>query len=177
MNNYGTSPEPRTVRMERVLPGPIERVWAFLTESDKRATWFAGGAMDLRVGGKAALTFHPGGLSPTGEPAPERYKKHAGNVMNSTITRVEPPRLLSFTFGDKSDSSEVTFELTPRGEDVLLVLTHRRLATREGMLQVSGGWHVHLDALVDRLAGSAPRPFWSRLEGLEAEYDARLPRD
>lgn len=175
MSDYGESPERGTVRIQRVLPGPIERVWQFLTDSDKRSLWFASGAMELRAGGRAALTFHPGGLSPTGDPAPERYKKYAGSVMNSTITRVEPPRVLSFTFGDRADPSEVTFELTPRGEDVLLVLTHRRLPNRKEMLNVSGGWHVHLDALADRLRGGPLRPFWSRMESLEAEYDKRFP--
>ncbi|MEX3932396.1 hypothetical protein AB4Y32_11375 [Paraburkholderia phymatum] len=27
----------QVVRFERLLPGPIERVWAYLTESDKRS--------------------------------------------------------------------------------------------------------------------------------------------
>lgn len=27
---------PDTLRIERILPGPIERIWPFLTESDKR---------------------------------------------------------------------------------------------------------------------------------------------
>src|SRR5690606_7556689 len=40
-----------TVRFERVLPGPIERVWACLTEPEKRRTWLAGGTMELREGG------------------------------------------------------------------------------------------------------------------------------
>src|SRR5205814_4406784 len=48
----GTSPEQATVRLERMLPGPIERVWAYLTDSEKRKTWFASGIFDLRVGGK-----------------------------------------------------------------------------------------------------------------------------
>jgi len=50
MNDVGTTTEKATVRLERLLPGPIERVWAYLTEADKRATWFAGGMFDLRVG-------------------------------------------------------------------------------------------------------------------------------
>ena len=50
--DYGVSP----VRLERTLPDPIERVWAYLTESEKRAKWFAAGPMGLKPGGK--LTFH-----------------------------------------------------------------------------------------------------------------------
>ena len=48
---------PSTVRLERLLPGPVERVWAYLVESDKRATWLAAGEFDLRVGGKIELIF------------------------------------------------------------------------------------------------------------------------
>ena len=33
---YGVLVEPATLRIQRRLPGPIERVWAFLTESDQR---------------------------------------------------------------------------------------------------------------------------------------------
>ena len=40
--NAATLIEPGTVKMERLLPGPVERVWAYLTESDKRARWLAG---------------------------------------------------------------------------------------------------------------------------------------
>ena len=30
--------EPGTVKLERLLPGPVERVWAYLTESDNPAS-------------------------------------------------------------------------------------------------------------------------------------------
>ena len=33
MSDYGERTAPGTVRLTRVLPGPIERVWAHLTES------------------------------------------------------------------------------------------------------------------------------------------------
>ena len=53
MNEYGVITHPDTVRLERLLPGPIERVWDYLTDSKKRGTWLATGTMDLRVGGKS----------------------------------------------------------------------------------------------------------------------------
>ena len=52
---FATMPAPATVRIERLLPGPIERVWAYLTESDKRRRWFAAGPMDLQPGGRRRL--------------------------------------------------------------------------------------------------------------------------
>jgi uncharacterized protein YndB with AHSA1/START domain len=41
--NAATLIEPGTVKMERLLPGPVERVWAYITESDKRAKWLCAG--------------------------------------------------------------------------------------------------------------------------------------
>ena len=55
MSHYGERIDETTVRFERLLPGPIDRVWAARTDGDPRATWLAGGSTDLRVGGKVEL--------------------------------------------------------------------------------------------------------------------------
>jgi uncharacterized protein YndB with AHSA1/START domain len=167
----GTSPEQATVRLERMLPGPIERVWAYLTEPDKRAMWFAGGVFDLRVGGKADLHFDHSRISAEETP-PEAKAKPCD--WTGTITRIEPPRLLAYTFGPGGPDSEVTFELETRGKGVLLVLTHRRLSDRARMIGVAGGWDAHVGVLEDRLNGVEPRPFWSTMAKLRKEYEARL---
>ncbi len=170
-SKLGTSPEPATVRLERLLPGPIERVWAYLIESDKRATWFASGVFDLRVGGKADLHFDHSKIS--SEKTPDEYKSKKSD-WPSTITRVEPPRLLSFTFAPAGPESEVTFELEPRGKNVMLVITHRRIVNRANMIGVAGGWDAHVGILADRLNGVEPRPFWTTHAKLKAEYEAKL---
>ena len=168
---YGELTEPATLTIERLLPGPIERVWAYLTESDKRATWFAGGMFDLRVGGRADLHFDHSNIS--SEKTPDEYKSKRSD-WSETITRVEPPRLLSYTFGPAGPESEVTFELDPRGKDVLLVITHRRVVDRKTMVGVAGGWDAHVGILADRLNGVEPRPFWTTHARLKGEYEARL---
>jgi uncharacterized protein YndB with AHSA1/START domain len=175
MNEYGVMTEPGTIRLERVLPGPIERIWAYLTESEKRRKWLAAGDMDLRVGGKTQLNFRHDEL--TSEPTPERYKKmEEGFNFTGRITRCDPPRLLSYTWNEQSGmNSEVTFELTPRGSEVVLVLTHRNLTDRANMISVAGGWHAHIGILIDHLNGRAPPGFWSAHARLEKEYDKRLP--
>ena len=43
------------------------------------------------------------------------------------------------------------------GDKVRLVLTHKRLETSDTVLSVSGGWHTHLDILVDVLDGQQPK--------------------
>lgn len=177
MDDFGVIPEPGTVRFERLLPGPIERVWAYLTESDKRGTWLASGEMELRVGGRVALHFCHADLSPVKEPTPERYKRYEdGDGLYGRITRCDPPRLLSYTWGeDQEASSEVSFELSPRGDEVLLVLTHRRLGDAPAtLMSVGSGWHTHLGILTDRMQGIEPRPFWSAHMRWETEYKKRL---
>ena len=41
-------------------------------------------------------------------------------------------------------------------------------------LRVCGGWHTHLDILVDVLEGREPKAFWKTHTALEAEYGKRL---
>jgi Activator of Hsp90 ATPase homolog 1-like protein len=85
-----------------------------------------------------------------------------------------PPRLLSYTFDPAGPESEVTFELEPRGKDVLLVIIHRRIADRKTMVNVASGWDTHVGILGDRLNGVEPRPFWTTHATLKREYEARL---
>ncbi len=170
-STLGTSPEQATVRLERMLPGPIERVWAYLTESDKRATWFAGGVFDLRMGGKADLQFDHSLLSAEKTPPDMKGKRFD---FTEAITRIEPPRLLSYTFGHGGPQSEVTFELETRGKGVLLVLTHRRIVDRKTKIGLASGWDAHLAILEDRLNGVEPRPFWTTHARLKREYEAGL---
>ncbi|BEG75600.1 SRPBCC family protein [Achromobacter xylosoxidans] len=177
MSEYGVVTSPTSLCFTRVLPASVERVWAFLTESDKRGLWLATGDMELREGGGVTLRFVHADLSSVAEPTPEPYKPYENGVTtHGVITRCEPPRLLAFTWGGSpGDPSEVTFELSPQGDGTRLVLTHRKLASRAGMIDVAGGWHTHLGVLSARLAGREPGPFWSALLRWEADYQARIP--
>ena len=85
------------------------------------------------------------------------------------VTRCEAPRVLSFTWNMGEEDSEVTFELAPRGAEVLLVITHRRLEGRVLRVNVASGWDAHVGILEDRLRGVEPRPFWSTHARLERE--------
>ena len=163
---------PATVRMERLLPGPVERLWAYLTESKKRATWFAGGEFELRVGGRIQLEFNNNSLSKD-QDIPEKYKGVANRSFEGKITRLEPNRVLAFSW-NMSQDSEVTFELAPRGKNVLLTITHTGLNARAAQISVMSGWDVHTGILEDVLNGAEPRPFWSTHSKLEKEYQARL---
>ncbi|HTJ97825.1 MAG TPA: SRPBCC family protein [Rhodocyclaceae bacterium] len=172
--SFGTFPAPNTVHLERILPGPIERVWAYLTEPEKRAKWFSDGPMAAAIGGAVELHFHNNTLGKEAE-TPERFKKYDGHTISGYITRYDPPHTLGFTFGQGEDASEVLFELSTRPNGVLLVLKHSRLSSREGLLSVSTGWHTHLGVLLAELSGSTLQPFWARFVEVEQEYDKRIP--
>jgi len=43
MSDDAASPAPKTVLLQHLLPAPIDRVWAFLAQAEKRKRWFAGG--------------------------------------------------------------------------------------------------------------------------------------
>jgi uncharacterized protein YndB with AHSA1/START domain len=127
---YGVQTEPTTVRIQRLLPGTIERVWAYMTESDLRRQWLAAGPMELRVGGEVELTWRNDELSAQIEQRPEGMSGE--HSMKSQITRIDPPRLLAFGW----NNGEVTFELEPQGGEVLLTVTHRRLPDRNNLVSV-----------------------------------------
>lgn len=179
MNDFGTATANDTLRIERILPGPIERVWSYLTESDRRGAWLAAGDMELEVGGRVELVFNNSSLTDNDDPPPAKYAQHAcESRLTGRITACDAPRLLAYTWGDgkgEREPSEVRFELSERGEDVHLVVTHRRLANRQGLLSVAGGWHTHLGILADRINGRSSNGFWRTLGQVEAEYARRIP--
>jgi uncharacterized protein YndB with AHSA1/START domain len=129
---YAAVTEPITVRIEGILPGPIERACAWLTVSDLRRRWLAAGEMELRIGGRVDLIWRNDELAGHKEARPEGAD--AEHRMENVITQLEAPRLLGFGWGEIAD---LTFELEPAGRDVRLTITHRRLPSREMMTKVA----------------------------------------
>ena len=124
------------------------------------------------------MHFHNLSLSEASDgdiPRPEKYKDMPEKMsFAGTVTRCEPPRVLHHTWKFDDENSEVCYELTEEGDKVRLVLTHRRLETKDIVLSVSGGWHTHLNVLVDVLNGETPRPFYRMQLQYESEYGERL---
>lgn len=142
MTEKGILIEEKAARFERVLPGPIERVWEHLTGSEHLPLWFGGSGMKYviegREGGKVDL---------------------ANGHVRGVVTRWEPPSLLSYTWnlsgphGERLPESFLTFELQPRKDgEVLLVLTHRPIG-KPFQPYTLMGWHTFLDLLAALLRG------------------------
>jgi len=131
------------VRFERILPGPIERVWEFITKTDRLPEWFGNGTIEPREGG--AVSFMDG---------------HVRGV----VTHWQPPRRLTYTWNVFSPGearsphpeSYLTIELEPQGDRVRLVLTHLPVLERFEK-QNAMGWHTYLDLVEAALNGERGR--------------------
>ena len=135
------------VSMERLLPGPIDRVWEHLTNTRLLNTWF---------GEKSNIEPRQGGA----------VRLMDGHI-RGTVTQWHPPHRLSYTWNvfGPSDPPEaasaypesyLTLTLEPRGDNVLLVLSHLPVLERFEK-QNAMGWHTFLDILTDTLAGRKVR--------------------
>lgn len=167
---YGVVTEPTTLTIQRVLPGSVERVWDYLTKSDLRRQWLAAGDMDLRVGGAYEFVWRNDELNDPPSQRPEGFDEE--HRMQGEVTACDPPHRLSISWGS---TGGVDFSLRQQGDKVLLTLVHHRLPDRTTMLNVSAGWHMHLDVLVARASGDTPPPFWDGWQRLKQEYAERLP--
>ncbi|HEY0966062.1 MAG TPA: SRPBCC family protein [Opitutaceae bacterium] len=169
---FGKFTGPAEVRIVRTLPGPIERIWQYLTDPEKRARWICGGALEQKAGGKVVFAMHHKKLAPNETPPPEYAQvQDPGVTFEGKVLTCEPPRLLAYTFG--SDDSIVTFELTPQGSQVLLVLTHRTRGEEERaeLTNYASGWHMHLAFLLALLEDAPPPPLWSVHTKTKATYN------
>lgn len=169
-NVYGVLTTPATLTIERLLPGPIERAWAVLVDSDLRRHWLAAGAMAMKLGAPFEFVWRNDELS---GPSPRRPTGFPEEIrMKSRITELDPPRKLSIAWDGTGDA---TFALMPYDQRVRLTVTHRGLRDRQTLLAISAGWHMHLDILVTRAEGGDPEPFWDGWSRLRQEYDRRMP--
>ncbi len=176
MDNFGKRIDAHTVRFERLLPGPLEKIWAYLTDGQKRGEWFAAGALPSKVGETFQLKFKHSDLSPNKAPPPERFKEMEvkGFVATERLLVLEPMRRLAYTFGEENPPpSEVEFALAPEGDKVRLTLTHRKIPDRAYAVNISGGWHSHLSILQYKAEGKIPPAFWDVWRETEHTYEKR----
>ncbi len=168
-DDYGVVSEDATLTLERLLPGPVERIWSYLVDSDLRRQWLAAGAMEEKVGAPVDLVWRndeltdPPGMRPDGMDEEHR--------LTCEVLEIKAPHRLAISWGS---TGGVTFTLQERGDDVLLTITHRRVADPTVLLNVSAGWHSHVDVFEAKLRGTAATPHWDNFVRLRDDYTARL---
>jgi uncharacterized protein YndB with AHSA1/START domain len=150
-----------TIRFERVLAHPVDRVWTAITTPKGLADWWlpfpADIDIDLQVGGLIAFS------APEFGPA----------SMTCTILELDPPTRLVHTHFDPAVT--LSWELQPEGDGCRLRLTQHTpdIAAALGQGHIVG-LHHSLDRLEPAIDGHPAAWDWDRLPVLEAEYRERL---
>jgi uncharacterized protein YndB with AHSA1/START domain len=131
------------VRFVRILPGPVEKVWAMLTETNRLPEWYGEGTIEPREGGKVQLM---------------------GGHIRGVVTGWRPHSLLAYTWNvfDPGEAvsrfpiSYLEFALAHEDKTVKLTLTHRPIPA-EFQKQTVMGWHTMLDLVEAGLNGELPK--------------------
>ncbi len=160
MNPEGVLKKVAMVQFERLLPGPIERVWAFLTEPKQLPGWFGEGSIEPRPGGAVNLM---------------------GGHVRGIVTQWQPPRRLTYSWNvfaageteSQYPESYLTIALTPRGNEVALTLTHLPVLERFEQ-QNAMGWHTFLDMLGAAVRGEPIEPRQAYMQRNAARYGVDL---
>jgi len=153
-----------SVEFVRLLPGPIEKVWAHLTEPHLLPSWFGSESqIDPRAGGRVHLM---------------------GGHIRGVVTVWDPPRRLTYTwnvFGANDGQNAVSaypesylsFTLEESGSQIRLTLSHVPVLDRLEK-QNAMGWHTFLDILGATLRGEKveERSFYAKKNA--ALYDVDM---
>lgn len=131
------------VRFVRLLPGPVEKVWAMLTQTERLPEWYGEGAIEPREGGAVSLM---------------------GGHIRGVVTGWRPNELLAYTWNvfdpgetvSRFSISYLEFALASEGKTVRLTLTHRPIPA-EFQKQTAMGWHTMLDLIEAGLNGEFPK--------------------
>ena len=131
------------VRFVRPLPGPKEKVWAFLTEAARLPEWFGEGSIAPREGGAVSLM---------------------GGHIRGVVTIWRPQSALGYTwnvFGPGQTVSDwpvsyLEFALGAEEDGTRLTLIHRPIP-QAMQAQTMMGWHTMLDLIEAGLNGQFPK--------------------
>lgn len=168
----GEAIAPDTFRLERTLNAPVERVWSYFVDADKRSRWFNAGD-DLKAKGQS-FTMLFGHHRITNEKPPARWAQmETGEFpMDGEVLAFEPPHLLAITWAESNGHrSQVRFEFSAEGERTRLVLTHTRIGTPANVKDFAGGWTAHLETLASLLDGKPTNHFWADVLAAHEAYE------
>jgi uncharacterized protein YndB with AHSA1/START domain len=130
------------IRIERVLPATIGRVYDAWTRVELLAQWYCPNPKlelkvqaDVRAGGDYVVEMGP-------------------HVVRGTYLEVEPPHRLVFSWrwdGTDDEPTRVEVELTEVADGTRMVLSHTGFASAEDAANHQLGWDPELTRLADLL--------------------------
>lgn len=144
MENKGEVSNVKCLTFRRLLPGPIEKVWAHLTDTTLLPAWF---------GEESSIEGRQGGVV-----------RLMGGHIRGVVTQWQPPKKLIYTWNvfDPNDGPDAvsaypesypTFELEAQeGNKVMLTFTHFPIL-EHFVPQSAVGWHTMLGILIAALNG------------------------
>jgi uncharacterized protein YndB with AHSA1/START domain len=135
----------RIVQIRRRVRARAEEIFDLWTQPDLMVRWMSPfpGAVDC----KASCDLRPGG-----DFSLVMRSEESSREVSGTYVEVERPRKLVFTWmGPLTNNvtTLVTVELSPRGDETDLVLTHERLPTSVIVEGHTRGWGHILDHLAE----------------------------
>ena len=138
----------RSVQIRRRVRATAEQIFDLWTKPELMVRWMSPfpGAVDC----KASSDPRPGGAFSLVMSSGDSNREVSG-----TYVEVDRPRKLVFTWiGPLTNNVNtlVTVELTPRGDETDLVLTHERLPTQAIIEGHTRGWGNILDHLADAVS-------------------------
>lgn len=150
-----------TLRYERRLHHPPEKVWQAITDPAELDRWWGDADVDLD-----ARTFSIRWHNTDDE----------GNaaVMQARITELDPPRRLEMQ-GDLHGT--LRFDLQPDGDGTVLRFSSTLDLPEDFRTKVLAGWHFHLEALARALDGQTSDlktlkdPSWEEIHQRYVEAD------
>ncbi|MGZ0151558.1 SRPBCC family protein [Kribbella sp. WER1] len=141
------------IRIERVLPATIGRVYDAWTRADLLARWYCPNPAlalqveaDVRVGGSYVVEMGP-------------------HVVRGTYLEVEPPTRLVFSWrwdGTDDEPTRVEVELSEDPGGTRMRLSHTGFATAEDAANHRMGWEPELERLAELVSVRQPDPATGR---------------
>ena len=169
MSHDGMILDLHTVEFKRLLPGPIELAWDYLTKPELLKAWFADVTLEPRVGGAVTVRFGKVGCG--------------GASVEGTVLEFRRPHVIAFSWiklrsqpdGSikHSDEGKVRFELTERGDKVQLTLLHSGLPIHE-LAGHGAGWHAYLENLESQISNRGAIDVMEIYHRLRLPYDERV---
>jgi len=145
-------------RLERVLEHPQARVWAMLTEPAHLADWLAPGTIELELGGAARLNF-----------------VDSGTVIDSTVTALDPPRLLEYSWSSPGQPERpVRWSTEPTADGGTSLSLTLRMPDNEDVARDCAGWEAHLMMLLAAIEGVPIKFPFQRFQETRAAYREML---